>query len=342
MEFSKITRKSRVPVILMSNKIKILFIYEWMHTTFKTDIEILNKDFEVITFQYSGKKDFFRVLKAIYKTDINMSRFALGHATLAVLISKLLLKKSIVMVEGWDVVSMPEINYGAARFKHRIRKTKFALKHADAVVAVSEALKRDAMRLRKRDIKLMYHCVDSEKFKPLGDKKDVVITVGFVRKDTFLRKGLKTFVESAKYLPDIEFVVIGKQVDNTIDELRKMATPNVRFEGFVSEEKLMEYYHKAKVYVQVSAHEGFGLSLAEAMLCECVPVVTKRGAIPEVVGDCGLYVPYNDSKSTAEAIKKGLKSDLGRDARIRIKDEFPIKKREEELKGLISDLINKS
>lgn len=326
----------------MKKKVKILIIYEWMHTTFKNDIEILSKDFEVETFQYSGKKDFFRVLKTIYNTDINMSRFALGHATLAVLISKLLFRKSIVMVEGWDVVSMPEIDYGAVRSKHRIRKTKFALKHADAVVAVSEALRMGAMDLRNRDIKLIYHCVDSEKFKPLGDKKDMVITVGFVRKDTLLRKGLKTFVESAKYLPDIEFIVIGKHVDNTIDELRKIAPPNVRFEGFVSEEKLMEYYQKAKVYVQVSAHEGFGLSLAEAMLCECVPVVTERGAIPEVVGDCGFYVPYDDPKSTVEAIKKALKSDLGRDARKRIKEEFPIKKREEELKRLISDLINKS
>jgi len=30
------------------------------------------------------------------------------------------------------------------------------------------------------------------------------------------------------------------------------------------------------------------MALAEAMCCECVPVVTKKGALPEVVGDTGL------------------------------------------------------
>jgi len=47
------------------------------------------------------------------------------------------------------------------------------------------------------------------------------------------------------------------------------------------------------------------------MLCECVPVVTKNGALPEVVGDTGFYVAYDDERDVAEGIKKALKSEKG-------------------------------
>ena len=105
---------------------------------------------------------------------------------------------------------------------------------------------------------------------------------------------------------------------------------------------MLKYYQRAKVYVQVSAHEGFGCSLAEAMLCECVPVVTNKGAIPEVVGDTGFYVPYGDLKATAEAIKEALKSDRGKEARERIKRMFPVEKREEKLVSLICKIKNEN
>ena len=96
----------------------------------------------------------------------------------------------------------------------------------------------------------------------------------------------------------------------------------------VDDEELIKWYEKAKVYVQVSAHEGFGMSLAEAMLHQCVPVVTNRGALPEVVGDTGFYVPFNDKEATAEGIKKALKSDKGILARKRIEDRFSLTKRD--------------
>lgn len=69
--------------------------------------------------------------------------------------------------------------------------------------------------------------------------------------------------------------------------LRKKAIAGASryFIGFVQDENLLMYYQRAKVYdVQVSAHEAFGMSLAESMLCECILVVTDRVALPEVVG----------------------------------------------------------
>ena len=94
------------------------------------------------------------------------------------------------------------------------------------------------------------------------------------------------------------------------------------------------------MYVQVSAHEAFGVSLAEGMACECVPVVTDRGAIPEVVGDTGFYVPYADQLATAEGIERALKSDRGSAARQRIKNMFTIDERQKALLKVMHDLLN--
>ena len=82
------------------------------------------------------------------------------------------------------------------------------------------------------------------------------------------------------------------------------------------------------------------MGIAESMLCECIPVITRRGAIPEVVGDTGVYVPYGDVNATIDAIGKALKSDKGKAARKRIKDMFPIEKREKKLVEVIRKTVD--
>ena len=45
--------------------------------------------------------------------------------------------------------------------------------------------------------KMVYNCVDSEKFKPEGEKEDIVLTVGAVKKETWKRKGIDVFLDVA-------------------------------------------------------------------------------------------------------------------------------------------------
>jgi len=97
------------------------------------------------------------------------------------------------------------------------------------------------------------------------------------------------------------------------------------------------------VYAQFSFHEAFGCSVAEAMLCNCIPVVTAGTSLPEVVGDAGFTVTHWDEKEAAEAIKKALDApdELGEKARERILTEFPLKKREKELIKRIEGISEK-
>ncbi|MCK4653864.1 MAG: glycosyltransferase, partial [Candidatus Cloacimonetes bacterium] len=151
--------------------------------------------------------------------------------------------------------------------------------------------------------------------------------------------GIETFVKSANFLPEATFLLIGPQLDDSIDYLKSIAPSNVIFKGYTPPDELSTHFGHAKVYAQLSAQESFGCALAEAMLCECVPVVTDRGAIPEVVGNTGYYVPYDDPEATAEAIKEALNSDKGTETRQRILDNYSLKKRENFLIQEIKKLI---
>jgi glycosyltransferase involved in cell wall biosynthesis len=83
------------------------------------------------------------------------------------------------------------------------------------------------------------------------------------------------------------------------------------------------------------------VGVIEAMSCGCTPVITERGALPEVVGNIGYYVPYGNEKATVEAIKRALNVDTGlrKRARNRIEKEFSMKMREKELSELMRMLV---
>ena len=332
-----------------SPEIRVAFVCYSPNSSFiRNDYKILSKHFSVDKFNYRRMWDAFGMMAAIWRSDVSFSWFAGGHAFLAVLFSKILRKKAIVVAGGFDVAYVPEINYGQFTLGwHKKMLTRFALKYADLVLPVSKFTEGEVCRWAEpKKMKMIYNGVYVDKFKRTGDDgkavpktENLVITVGGIDWSTSKRKGIETFVKSAKLVPEANFVVIGNHIDDSIDYLKSIATPNVKFTGFVSDEELLRWYQQAKVYVQASAYESFGISVAEAMLCECVPVVAKRGALPEVGGGTWFYVPYGDPEATAEAIKKALKSEKGHEAKERVTKMFPLERREKELKEIMQDIL---
>ncbi|NQE05726.1 hypothetical protein C5S32_07640 [ANME-1 cluster archaeon GoMg1] len=270
------------------------------------------KAFRAFNYVMSRLIDFLRLFKEIRKADLTFDWFASEFAVTGILISKLLRKKSIVVVGGYDIENMPEINYGNMQYARQRHFTTFGLKNADIVLPFSEFAAEKVRKLtdNKATIRAANLACDTERFKQKGQKEDIVITAGFIDKTYVPRKGFKTFVEAAKYLPEIKFYLIGKQRDEAINELKAIATPNVEFTGFLFDDDLLSMYQRAKVFCLLSYQEGEGGGgvLGEAMACGCVPVVSEKAvALRETVGDCGFYVPYGDAKATAEAIKKKKK-----------------------------------
>jgi glycosyltransferase involved in cell wall biosynthesis len=187
-----------------------------------------------------------------------------------------------------------------------------------------------------KKLRVFPNLIDVSKFR-LKDRRirenkqrSVALTVANIRRWYIYRKGLLTFVRSARYLPEIDFYLVGRY-DDSVNILRKEAPENVYFTGPLYDDELVKMYNRADVYCQLSTSESFGVALAEAMACECIPVVSTRASLPEVVGDAGFYVDEVTLENVAQQIKKALDSNLGKRAREQIVSNFSIEKRAGEL-----------
>lgn len=320
---------------------KLAFIYNHSSSFIRQDAEILARHFQVEEVNYIGPSDIPRIARAIWRSDVTFSWFASGHSFLAVLFSILFKKKSVIVAGGYDVAFAPEINYG--QYTQGLQKrmySDFVLKNADIILAVSEFTKSELLsRQRPKRVEIVYNGIDTDKFKPEGKKEELVMTVASGLGNVIKLKGIDSFLKAANYLPDKKFLILGLSDHDKETIHSQNSIGNLEIHGRVSHKELIGYYQRAKVYSQLSYRESFGIALAEAMACGCIPVVTARGAMPEVVGDTGYYVPYGDEKATADGIRDALKSDIGALARKRIEDNFSAKKREKALAEAIGELM---
>jgi glycosyltransferase involved in cell wall biosynthesis len=322
-----------------SNVKRILFVHYSFSSFVKNDFEILKKHFNVKTLQWRGKKDIFKIARNVLKSDITFSWFAGDHAYLTVLFSRLFRKKSVVVVGGVDVAKIPELNYGQFTLKwHKKKLTRYALKKADIVLAVSDFNKKEILnRATPKNLLVVYNGVNTEQFKPKGKKEKIIVTIGSVTDQGIKLKGLGTFAKASIHFPDYKFVIIGETEESSVQKLKEI-NPNLTFTGKVTHDEVSSWLQRAKIYCQLSYVESFGMSVAEAMSCECIPVVTNRGALPELVGDTGFFVEYNDEVKTVDAIKKAIDSqeNISKKFRERIIKMFSIKNRGNKIINIIS------
>jgi glycosyltransferase involved in cell wall biosynthesis len=281
----------------------------------------------------------------VKKHDLVFGWFASWHTFLPIMFAKLLGKPSVVVVGGYDVAKIPEIGYGHQRGGLKKWVSRWTMRSATQVLAIScfssnEAL-RNASIPQDRMHTLALGVPDSFERLPQSPRSPLILTVGNVDRPNLRRKGHEPFVKTAALMPGADFVLVGAWKDEAaIEYLRSIATPNVFFAGRVDDQSLLDYYRKASVYVQPSLHEGFGLSVAEAMLAGCVPVVTRAGALPEVVGPRGEYIDSTAAHNIARAIQTALAYSESERAKIRqrILDEFPMEKRRRALERIVTEL----
>ncbi len=285
------------------------------------------------------------VWRAVRRSDAVFVWF--GWNAAVVLMAWLLRKPAVIVAGGGDVICVPEIGYGVARDSLFFWLITLGYRIARKTLLFSEGSRAEYVRrrgVRPENAEMLYLGVDSARFCPGGRPKSrAVLTVSYVSESALKRKGLLTFVEAARLAQNVEFRIVGLvQEASAVQKLVSGAPPNVKFLGYLEEPDLLSEFQAARAYAQLSHHEGFGLSLAEAMACECIPVVTARGSIPEVVGDTGHVVPVDDPAAAAAAIRRAVWEDdaaKGRAARARIVERFPSARREAGLRAAMQEIL---
>ncbi|MCP2253395.1 Glycosyltransferase involved in cell wall bisynthesis [Prauserella aidingensis] len=161
--------------------------------------------------------------------------------------------------------------------------------------------------------------VDTELFRPARERAPGRI-VAVASADVPL-KGVRHLLEAVAKLRAeraVELVLVSKLADDgptrrLIDELA--IGDVVRAVHGLADGDLADLLASAEVACVPSLYEGFSLPTVEAMACGTPLVVSRAGALPEVVGDCARLVPPGDT----EALTRELAAVLDdREARGRL------------------------
>lgn len=107
-----------------------------------------------------------------------------------------------------------------------------------------------------------------------------------------------------------ELLLAGKATAEAQPWLERIARPPldrvVRAIGYVEASDRQRLYEGARLLVQPSYDEGFGLPVVEAMSLGVPVVAANRGALPEVLGDAGTLVDIDSPDHLASAIERLL------------------------------------
>jgi glycosyltransferase involved in cell wall biosynthesis len=324
---------------------RLLFLKSRKASFIELDQRLLAERFDVHEIYQPGHfSDPRLVLRELLAADVIVGWWASWHTFLPFTLAWLLRKPSLLIVGGFDTAAEPEYNYGFQLGGPRAWLSRLAMRSARILMTNSEYSREEIRRnigIPPEKVRLVYHGIPDLDLpaNEAAPARPIAITVGIVDRTNLDRKGLRAFVQSAAHVLEVDFMLAGKIVGDAGAELERIATPNVRLTGWLEDAEFASLLQQARVYVQASRHEGFGVSVAEAMLARCVPVATRAGALPEVVGDAGILLDDGSPEAVALGVREALHLDLGEAARRRVLEHFSVEQRRAGLFALLDELV---
>ncbi|MBF0456458.1 MAG: glycogen synthase [Nitrospirae bacterium] len=238
---------------------------------------------------------------------------------------------------------------------------KTALEMADAIIAVSEGMKRDIVELfnvNEDKIEVIYNGIDTEEYYPVKEKEALaqyginpdrpyVLFVGRITR----QKGIIHLVNAIEHIDaGAQIVLCAGQPDtpeikHEMEEgIKSIKRDNVIWiQKMVSKKEVIQLYTHASVFCCPSIYEPFGIINLEAMACETPVVASAVGGIVEIIedGQTGFLVRFDQHKESpfeplspaefsadlAEKINiiladKHLAEEMGRKGRLRAEKSF--------------------
>jgi starch synthase len=189
-----------------------------------------------------------------------------------------------------------------------------AIEAADAVIAVSEGMRRDVLTsypaVRQDRVRVVHNGIDTDEYSPdpgvdvlerlgIDPSRPSVTFVGRITR----QKGLPYLLRAARtFPPETQLVVlagapdtaeIAAEVESLVEELRSTRDGVVWVLKMLPKTEVIQVLTHTTVFACPSVYEPMGIVNLEAMACETAVVATATGGIPEVVADgvTGLLVP---------------------------------------------------
>ncbi len=167
---------------------------------------------------------------------------------------------------------------------------------AKLIGTVSQYSKNDLMEsydIVSEKIEVIYAAA-SNQFQNLHlPKEDFVLMVSSLDPRKNMKRAIEAFLQIET---DWKLVIIGDKMKSFSNpELEKFIDhQRIIFTGYLSDDELVYYYNKAKIFLYPSLFEGFGIPPMEAQKCGTPAIVSEVTCLPEIYGNSVLYCnPYS-------------------------------------------------
>jgi len=351
---------------------KVLYVKNGHSTFIRLDEEILSAHFPTRSLYLNNTGRyiyFFELIKLVIFLVLLMpfhtiayTRFADWHAAIMAWFCRLYGKKFAVVVGGYDATHFPEFKYGVYDRRQRGKWARYALRNANMVLPNNPTLigyinhympgisrlggiKHFVPEMRG-EIRVVYNGYHTGFWVPAPEKKipGRVMTVAYVGNHrNYLMKGVDDFILAARSMPELTFQLVGVTTEK-LEEWAGKLPGNLHVAGSLNRAELLTEYQRTSVFCLLSLSEGMPNVLCEAMLCECVPVVSDVNYNARLVADCGIIIREKDPVLIVEAIRKAIRSgrEKGKMARQAIVENYPFERREKALVEIIRELAGKT
>ena len=279
----------------------------------RNDRVCLAQDFDIEVVRYPGHHTFSYVrecVRAIRRGDVAYAFFGSEHALVPALVARLFRRRLILIPAGYDYANVPAHKYGLAA-RGRGWLPKLIGRCATVALPISKQSLREFVALvpsAAPRTRLGYLAVDPAQWTDPGIARDpdVLVTLGYIDEETYSRKGIDRFVRMACDDPARRYVLAGRLTPDVAARVTAVQPPNLETPGPLEHEELRRLFWSASVYVQLSWHETFGMAMAEAMLCGCVPAIAGSPALREVAGPWA--VDQDGDESDVQLAGRALRS----------------------------------
>jgi len=219
---------------------------------------------------------------------------------------------SLEPLRPWKAEQLGE-GYGLSSWVERT-----AIEDADAVIAVSQAMRGDVLRVYPRvepvRVEVVHNGINPEEFFPdartaaprrlgVDPRAPSVLFVGRITR----QKGIAHLLAAARDFDPAAQVVLcvggpdtvemEREVHEQAKALARQRQGVVLVDEMLPRRELVQLMSHASVFVCPSIYEPFGFTNIEAMACGVPVVASATGGIPEIVmdGETGFLVPFEPS-----------------------------------------------
>jgi glycosyltransferase involved in cell wall biosynthesis len=185
------------------------------------------------------------------------------------------------------------------------------------MIAVSPSTRDDllARGVPSANVAVIPNGLDPEMYAPVDEwPRPLVLSLGRVERYKRIDIAIDAMPRILDAVPDARLVIVGR--GDAIPALERQIArlglgAHVELAGFVDEQKKVELYRSARVFVNPSEKEGWGLTVVEANACGTPVVASDSPGLRDSVrhDETGLLVPHGDVVAFADAVIRVLRDD---------------------------------